>query len=65
MTNIKCNLCGAVNGVADEVCKVCGAELKSPFSYNEPQHAEITTVFSLVIYLSILRALGRTRSVIE
>lgn len=35
MTNIKCNLCGAVNGVADEVCKVCGAELQSPFRYNE------------------------------
>jgi hypothetical protein len=35
MTNIKCNLCGAVNGVADEVCKVCGAELQSPFRDNE------------------------------
>ena len=35
MTNIKCNLCGAVNGVADEVCRVCGAELQSPFRYNE------------------------------
>lgn len=36
MTNIKCNLCGAVNGVADEVCKVCGAELQSPFRHDEP-----------------------------
>ena len=35
MTNVKCNLCEAVNGVADEVCKVCGAELQSPFRYNE------------------------------
>lgn len=35
MTNVKCNSCGAVNGVADEVCKVCGAELQSPFRYNE------------------------------
>lgn len=35
MTTIKCNLCGAVNGVADEVCRACGAELQSPFRYNE------------------------------
>ena len=35
MTNVTCNLCGAVNGVADEVCKVCGAELQSPFQYDE------------------------------
>jgi hypothetical protein len=35
MTNINCNLCGAVNGVADEICKVCGAELQSPFRYDE------------------------------
>ncbi len=28
MTNLKCNLCGAINSVADEVCTVCGAELQ-------------------------------------
>jgi hypothetical protein len=28
MTNVKCNLCGAMNGVADEVCRVCGTELQ-------------------------------------
>ena len=36
MTNVKCNLCGAFNGVADEVCRVCGAELQSQFHYREP-----------------------------
>ena len=36
MTNVKCNLCGTLNGVADEVCKVCGAELQPEFSYHEP-----------------------------
>ena len=29
MHDVKCILCGAVNNVADEVCKVCGAELQS------------------------------------
>ena len=33
MTNVKCNLCGALNFVADEVCKVCGAELQSEPPY--------------------------------
>jgi hypothetical protein len=36
MTNVNCNLCGAVNNVADEVCKVCGAELQSQSHYREP-----------------------------
>ena len=35
MTNVKCNLCGAVNNIADEVCKVCGAELQSQSHYRE------------------------------
>jgi len=35
MTNVKCNLCGALNFVADEVCKVCGAELQSETPYRE------------------------------
>src|SRR6185369_15823017 len=29
MTNVTCTQCGTVNLVADEVCKVCGAELRS------------------------------------
>jgi hypothetical protein len=29
MPNVRCNQCGTVNLVADEVCKVCGAELRS------------------------------------
>ena len=37
MTNVKCNLCGAVNNVADEVCTVCGAELQSHSRYREPE----------------------------
>ena len=36
MTNVKCNLCGAVNNVAVEVCAVCGAELQSQSHYREP-----------------------------
>lgn len=28
MTNVRCNQCGTVNLVADEVCKVCRAELR-------------------------------------
>ena len=41
MTNVKCNLCGAVNNVADEVCTVCGAELQSQSHYHgsEDQNA--------------------------
>lgn len=35
MTNVKCNLCGAVNNVAGEVCTVCGAELQSQAHYGE------------------------------
>ena len=34
MTNVKCNLCGAVNNVGDEVCTVCGAELQSQSHYH-------------------------------
>ena len=34
MTNVKCNLCGAVNNVADEVCTVCGAELQLQSHYH-------------------------------
>lgn len=37
MTNVKCNLCGAVNNVAGEVCSVCGAELQSQSHYREPK----------------------------
>ena len=37
MTNVKCNLCGAVNNVAAEVCTVCGAELQSQSHYREPE----------------------------
>lgn len=39
MTNVKCIHCGAVNNVADEVCKVCGAELQSqtPSPESEPR----------------------------
>lgn len=37
MTNVKCNLCGAVNNVAGEVCTVCGAELQSQSNYHEPE----------------------------
>src|ERR1700741_79248 len=29
MTPVRCNQCGTVNLVVDEVCKVCGAELRS------------------------------------
>jgi hypothetical protein len=36
MTNVKCNLCDAENSVADEVCRVCGAELRPEFHYREP-----------------------------
>jgi len=36
MTNVKCNLRGAVNNVAGEVCTVCGAELQSQSHYREP-----------------------------
>ena len=37
MTNVKCNLCGAVNNIADEACTVCGAELQSQSHYREPE----------------------------
>lgn len=37
MTNVKCIHCGAVNNVADEVCKVCGAELQSQTPSPEPK----------------------------
>jgi hypothetical protein len=37
MTNVKCNLCGAVNNIAGEVCTVCGAELQSQSHYREPE----------------------------
>ncbi len=30
MTNVKCIRCGVVNVVANEVCKVCGVELRPP-----------------------------------
>lgn len=36
MTNVKCNLCEAENSIADEVCRVCGAELRPEFHYREP-----------------------------
>jgi hypothetical protein len=39
MTNVKCNLCGAVNNVAAEVCTVCGAELQSPPLGSDDQNA--------------------------
>src|SRR5690349_16396054 len=29
MPNVRCSECGTVNLVADEICKVCGAELRS------------------------------------
>ncbi len=35
MTNVKCNLCGAMNDVADEVCKVCGTGLQWHPLYDE------------------------------
>lgn len=35
MTNVRCTGCGAVNLVTDEVCKFCGAELRSPVSAGE------------------------------
>ena len=35
MTNVNCIRCGAVNLIADEVCKECGAELRAPV-YTEP-----------------------------
>jgi hypothetical protein len=37
MTNVKCIHCGAINNVADEVCKVCGAELQSQTPSPEPE----------------------------
>lgn len=39
MINVRCIRCGVVNVVADEVCKVCGAELAQPFRgpVNEPK----------------------------
>lgn len=33
----KCNLCGAMNSIADEVCRVCGAELQQQIPYSEPE----------------------------
>ena len=41
MTNIKCIHCGAVNNVAGEVCKVCGAELQSQPPSPEPEPPRI------------------------
>ena len=35
MTNVNCIRCGAVNLIADEVCKECGTELRAPV-YTEP-----------------------------
>ena len=35
MTTVNCVRCGAVNLIADEVCKVCGTELRAP-AYTEP-----------------------------
>ena len=32
MTNVRCTGCGTVNLITDEVCKFCGAELRSPVS---------------------------------
>jgi hypothetical protein len=39
MTNVNCIRCGVLNAVADEVCKVCGADLASPvpFQISEPR----------------------------
>jgi hypothetical protein len=35
MTNVNCIRCGAVNLIADEVCKECGTELRAP-GYTQP-----------------------------
>jgi hypothetical protein len=38
MTNVKCNRCGVVNVLANEICKACGLELSSASTtyYSEP-----------------------------
>jgi hypothetical protein len=36
MMNVNCRRCGVVNLVADEVCKVCGADLQPAPTYRKP-----------------------------
>lgn len=40
MTNVKCIRCGAVNLIADEVCKECGSELRAPVFTEPPPSTE-------------------------
>jgi hypothetical protein len=44
MTNVKCIRCGVVNPVSNEVCKVCGAELRPapPFTHDTSPQSEPT-----------------------
>lgn len=35
MTNVKCNRCGVVNVLSNEICKACGLELSSSVTYAE------------------------------
>lgn len=49
MINVKCNRCGVVNILSNEVCKACGLELSpvSPLAgvaYAEPSHAQYANV---------------------
>lgn len=40
MTNVNCIRCGAVNLIADEVCKECGTELRAPVFTEPPPSTE-------------------------
>jgi hypothetical protein len=35
MTNVKCNRCGVVNGLSNEICKACGLELSPSVAYSD------------------------------
>lgn len=43
MMNISCNQCGTVNLVADEVCRVCGAELRSMSQTEDEPNTRVVT----------------------
>ena len=45
MTNVKCNRCGVVNVLADEICRACGLELSSASPISTPAYGEPPTIY--------------------
>ncbi|HEX5883857.1 MAG TPA: hypothetical protein VFY67_04870 [Pyrinomonadaceae bacterium] len=60
MTNVNCFRCGVLNLVADEMCRVCGIELRPPGLLQPEPAADRNTTF-----IASIPPLSRARDVIE